>query len=119
MIGRARLTWMPWLEENLSPDLVHLAGHLGPSICVVLVVHYRRVGPFGTVQANKGALCDDKPGAVPRSVGVMFDIRLGRLISIGASISRHGPHANTIAQLNPIPEIDWLEKLRHCNALDD
>lgn len=72
----------------------------------MVLVHYRRVGPFGTVQADKGALCDDKPGAVPRSVGVMFDVRMGRLISIGASISRHGPHANTIAQLNPIPEDD-------------
>ena len=110
---------MPWLEENLSPNLVHLACHFGPSICVVLIVHHRRMGPFGTVQTNKGALCDDEPGAVPRSVGVMFDIRLGRLISIGASIPGHGPHANTIAQLNPIPEDDWLEKLRHCNALDD
>lgn len=43
---------------------------------MVLVVHYGRVGPFGTVQADKGALCDDKPGAVPRSVGVMFDVRM-------------------------------------------
>lgn len=112
------LTWVPWLEEDLSPDLVHLACYLSPSFCVAIIVHHRRIGPFDTTRADKGALCDDKSGAVPRSVGVMLDVYLGGFIPIGASIARHGAHANAIAQLDSIPEDNWFKNLCHCIAFN-
>ena len=101
---------MPRLEEDLASDLMHRAGHPGPCIRVLLVIHHRRIGPFSTVRADECALGNDKSGAILRSTHVVLDAGIGGLAVIDATVPRHGAHADAVAEVDIVPKDNWFEK---------
>lgn len=90
---------------------MHLVRDFPPRPRVLRRVQHRRVQPITPIQVDEDAFGYDEPCAISGSRGIVLDSGGSGFVVVDAPISRHGGHADAVAEGEGGAEGGWLEDM--------